>query len=133
MGGERSRGRLRHSVPTVQVAADRIPAADPQVHHAVAGQRSFRRADFSEGILLPGLPLHVGEGWRSAASTGFLGNFSQTELRHSTPSKKGPIRWTTAIRSARLALTPALKGRGSSFSLREKVRMRVFWEVGDRS
>src|SRR5687768_6863931 len=119
MGGERSRGRLRHPVPAVQVAADRIPAADPQIHHSVAGQRSFCRADFSEGILLPGLPLHVGEGWRPAAPTRLLGNVSQAELRHSTLSKKGPIGWTTGIRSARLALTPALSQRKREFLLAE--------------
>src|SRR5688572_10699522 len=80
MGGERSRDRLRDPVPAMQVAADRVPAADAEVHHSVAGQHSFRRANFPQGILLPGLPLHVGEGWGSASPTRLLGNFSQAEL-----------------------------------------------------
>src|SRR5688572_4306273 len=119
MGGERSRDRLRDPVPAMQVAADRVPAADAEVHHSVAGQHSFRRANFPQGILLPGLPLHVGEGWGSASPTRLLGNFSQAELRHSRLSKKGPSGWTAGIRSARLALTPALSQREREFLLPE--------------
>src|SRR2546430_11452425 len=74
MGGERSADRFRHPVPAMQVAPDRIPAADAQVHHSLAGQRSFYGENFPEGILLPGLPLHLGEGRRSAAATRHLGN-----------------------------------------------------------
>src|SRR5438309_2027218 len=75
MGGERSADRLRHPLPTVQIAAHRVSPIDPKIYHAVARQRSFRAEDFSERILLPGLPFYLGEGRRSIAPTRRLGDF----------------------------------------------------------
>src|SRR5438067_5193498 len=105
MGGERSADRFRHPLPAMQVAPDRIPPADAQVHHSLAGQRSFYGANFPEGILLPGLPLHLGEGRRSAAATRHLGNVFLTRAtrgeapnpkhqapgKHQIPSSKQPF------------------------------------------
>src|ERR1700682_1534788 len=62
MGGERSGNRHRHPVSAMQVAPGRISAIDAEVSHSVARQHSFRTQDFPKRILLPGLPLHVGEG-----------------------------------------------------------------------
>src|ERR1700733_555638 len=74
MGSDRSRGRLRHPLPAMQIAPDRISAADAEVHHPGDREHSFHAQDFSKGILLSGLPLHLGEGRRSAPATGRLGN-----------------------------------------------------------
>src|SRR5947209_19825346 len=74
MGSERSRDRLGHSLPAMQVAPDRISAVDPEVHHAGNREYSFRDENFPERILLPGLPLHLGEGRRPAPAAGGLGN-----------------------------------------------------------
>src|SRR5207237_1577792 len=75
MGVERSADRLRHPLPTVQIAAHRVSPIDPKVYHSVARQRSFRAEDFPQRILLPGLPFYLGEGWRSIAPTRRLGDF----------------------------------------------------------
>src|ERR1043166_920364 len=74
MGSERSRDRLSHSLPAMQVPADRVSAADPKVHHSGNREHSFRDENFPEGILLSGLPLHLGEGRRSTPAAGGLGN-----------------------------------------------------------
>jgi hypothetical protein len=44
----------------------------------VGGEYSFHAQDFPEGILLPRLPLHVGEGRGSVTAAGGLGNFFLT-------------------------------------------------------
>src|SRR2546423_5679897 len=74
MGSERSRDRRGYSLPAMQVAAHPIPAADPEVYHARNREQSFRHENFPEGILLSGLPLHLGKGRRSAPTAGGLGN-----------------------------------------------------------
>src|SRR3954471_6988536 len=81
MGGDRSRNRLGHSLSAMQVAPDRIPPADPEIHHAGNREHSFRNENFPEGILLPGLPLYLGERWRSAPAAGGLGNVQLTDPR----------------------------------------------------
>ena len=48
-----------HSLPAMQFIADRISATDAQIYHPGAGRHSFRAEDFSQGILLPGLPFHL--------------------------------------------------------------------------
>src|SRR5436190_13753595 len=75
MGSERSGNRLRHPLPPMQIAPHRVSPDDPEVYDSVAGEHSFRAEDFPKGILLPGLPFHLGEGWRPAASTRRLGDF----------------------------------------------------------
>src|SRR5881394_2252247 len=56
----------------MQVAPNRISAADPEVHHAGNREHSFRDESFPEGILLPGLPFHLGKRRRSAPAAGGL-------------------------------------------------------------
>src|ERR1043166_2346056 len=75
MGGERPGNRLGHSLSTMQIAPHRISANDAEVYDALARERSVRPQNFPKGILLPGLPQYVGEGWRPAASTRRLGDF----------------------------------------------------------
>src|SRR5437763_15286346 len=93
MGGERSADRLRHPLPTVQIAAHRVSAIGPKVYHPVARQRSFRAEDFSERILLPGLPFYLGEGWRSIAPTRRLGDFLLGVISRAGVSRKRPTIW----------------------------------------
>src|SRR5439155_3511614 len=62
----------------MQVAPNRISAADPEVHHAGNREHSFRDESFPEGILLPGLPFHLGKRRRSAPAAGGLGDIQLT-------------------------------------------------------
>ena len=45
--------------PQLRIATARVSAAHAKISHALAGQRDLRAQDFPEGILLPGLPLHL--------------------------------------------------------------------------
>src|ERR1700748_59308 len=58
----------------MQVAPDRISAADPEIHYAGNREHSFRTESFPEGILLPGLPFHLGKRRRSAPAARGLGD-----------------------------------------------------------
>src|SRR5256885_3060514 len=65
----------------MQVAPDRISAADPEVHHAGNREHSFRDENFPKGILLPGLPFHLGKRRRSAPPACGLGDVLVTGAR----------------------------------------------------
>src|SRR5947207_19041 len=94
MGSERSGNRLGHSLSAVQVAQDRISATDAEVPDAFAGQHSFYPEDFPKGILLPGLPLHLGEGWRSITPTRRLGDiFLGICQRRRCNPRRGAVLW----------------------------------------
>src|SRR5438876_9228306 len=59
----------------MQIAPDRVSAIDAEVSYSCDREYSFRTEDFPKGILLPGLPLHLGEGWRSITPPRRLGDF----------------------------------------------------------
>src|ERR1051326_981990 len=58
----------------MQIAPDRVSAAHPEVHYPGNRERSFCAENFPQGVLLPGLPLHVGKRRRSATAARALGN-----------------------------------------------------------
>ena len=67
-------------LPAMQFVPHRVSADDPQIYHPGAGQHSFRAQDFSEGILLRGLPLHLEQRRPSRRGTAFgTGSFPGQE------------------------------------------------------
>src|ERR1043166_799559 len=60
MGGHRS-GRLRgsHSLSPMRLFKYRVPADDPKIHDSSPRHCALRAENHSQGVLLPGLPLHL--------------------------------------------------------------------------
>src|SRR5262252_4508561 len=60
MGSNRSRHLRRvDSLPTMQLFEYRVPADDAEIFDARTGRLAMRAENYSEGILLSGLPLYL--------------------------------------------------------------------------
>ena len=79
------------------------PQMTRKIHDALAGEHPLRPEDFPEGILLPGLPLHLGQGRRAAAAAGCVGELSARARRFRRTITRHGLR-LLAVESLNLSL-----------------------------